>query len=213
MCGGALSSPPGTCRTRRKKARAFRRLQRLQRQASEPGAPFELWYGDGARFDLLPVVRSLWRRRGHPVRLQTPGTNVRVGVVGAIRYPTRQYRFTHQPHRVTAALVPPLVARLVARAKRTGRYIVLVLDNGRPFSARLAQMALETAWPWVRPLYLPLYTSETLNWIEGDWGHVKTTYFSRMLTRRPDAFYPATVAVLRVAHRRHAKGTLLKLPP
>ena len=188
-------------------------MQRLQRQAGLPGAPFELWYADAARFDLLPVVRSLWRRRGHPVRLPTPGRNVRVGVAGAIRYPTRAFLFTHQPWRVTAPLVPLHIARLAARAGRTGRHIVLVLDNGRPFSARLAQMALEAAWPHVRPFYLPLYTSETLNWIEGDWGQVKTTYFARMLTRRPEAFYPATVAVLRAAHRRHANGTLLQLPP
>jgi hypothetical protein len=72
---------------------------------------------------------------------------------------------------------------------------------------------LKPPGPGYGPFYLPRYTSETLNWMEGDWGHVKTTYFSRMLTRRPDAFYPATVAVLRAAHRRRRKGALLKLPP
>jgi hypothetical protein len=188
-------------------------LKTLQHQAAQPGAPFELWYADGARFDLLPVVRSLWRRRGVRVRLRTPGTNVRVGVVGALRYPTRQFLFTHEPYRLTARLVPPLLAQLVKRAKRTGRHIVLVLDNGRPFSAHLAQTALREAWPHVRPFYLPLYTSETLNWIEPEWGNLKTGFFSRMLTRQPEAFYPATVALLRDLPRRSRREPLPRLPP
>ena len=147
------------------------------------------------------------------MRLLTPGTNVRVGVVGALRYPTRQFLFTHEPHRLTARLEPPLLALLEKRANRTGRHIVLVLDNGRPFSAHLAQTALREAWPHVRPFYLPLYTSETLNWIEPEWGHLKTGFFSRMLTRQPEAFYPATVALLRDLPRRSRKEPLPRLPP
>ena len=145
----------------------------MQRQASRPGADFELWYADAVRFDLLPVTRSMWRRRGSRLALPTPGTNVRVGVVGAIRYPNQHFLFTHQPRTITGALVLPLLSQLVARAKRTGRRIVLVIDNGRPFSAQLAQTALEEARPWVRTFELPLYTSETLNWIERFWGLLK----------------------------------------
>lgn len=178
------------------------------------GADFELWYADATRFDLLPVTRSMWRRRGSRLALQTPGTNVRVGVVGAIGYPHQNCLFTHQPQRVTAELVPPLVRKLVARARRTGKRIVLVVDNGRPFDTRLARASFEAASAWVRPFVLPHYSSETLNWIEGFWEQLKSTYFSRMLTPRREDFYPATVRLLRHLQRprRHA-SLVLPAPP
>lgn len=201
MPGAAPNPPPAAWRTRGKKARAARRLRSLQRAALRPGADFELWYADATRFDLLPVTRSLWRLRGTRLTLPTPGKNVRVGVVGALHYPNKHFLFTHQLQRVTGDLVPPLLDKLVARAKRTGKRIVLVIDNGRPFDTRLAQAAFEAAAPWVRPFVLPSYTSETLNWIEGFWEHLKNTYFSRMLTSQREAFYPDTVRLLRRLQR------------
>lgn len=178
------------------------------------GADFELWYADATRFDLLPVTRSMWRRRGSRLALQTPGTNVRVGVVGAIGYPYQHCFFTHQPQRVTAELVPPLVRKLVARARRTGKRIVLVVDNGRPFDTRLARAAFEAASAWVRPFVLPHYSSETLNWIEGFWEQLKSTYFSRMLTPQREDFYPATVRLLRHLQRPRSHTSLvLPAPP
>ena len=194
--GAAPSSPPSIWRTRGKKARAARRLRSLKKAAVRPGARFELWYADATRFDLLPVTRSMWRRRGSRLLLTTPGQNGRVGVVGALHYPDKHFLFTHQLQRVTGDMVPPLLDKLVARAKRTGKRIVLVIDNGRPFDTRLARAALDAASPWVRPFRLPRYTSETLNWIEGFWEHLKDTYFSRMLTQEREAFYPDAVRLL-----------------
>lgn len=165
------------------------------------GADFELWYADATRFDLLPVTRSMWRLRGSRLLLPTPGRNIRVGVVGALHYPDKHFLFTHQLQHVTATLVPPLLDKLVARARRTGKRIVLVIDNGRPFDTRLARAALDAARPWVRPFVLPHYTSETLSWIEGFWGHLKDTYFSRMLTNEREAFYPDAVRLLRRLQR------------
>lgn len=208
--GAVPNSPPGSWRTRRKKARAARRLHRLKRQALRAGADFELWYADGVHFNLLPVTRSMWRRKGQRLLVPTPGKNVRVGVVGAIRFPDRHFLFTHQPKSVTTALFLPLLAMLVARAKRTGRRIVLVLDNGGPFISLRAQAALEAARPQVRVFRLPPYTSETLNWIEGYWDDLKSTYFSRMLTEQREAFYPEAVRLLR--RLRHS-GRLSLLAP
>ena len=208
--GAAPSAPPGIWRTRRKKARAARRLHLLQRAALRQGADFELWYADGVHFDLLPVTRSMWRRRGQRLLLPTPGSNVRVGVCGAIHFPSQQFLFTHQPRSVTTDLFLPLLERLVERARSNGRRIVLVLDNGSPFTSRRALTALDAARPWVRPFWLPRYTSETLNWIEGFWEHLKDTYFSRMLTEEREAFYPDTVRLLRRL-RRSGRLSLLAL--
>ncbi|WNZ60915.1 transposase [Myxococcus sp. MxC21-1] len=140
--------------------------------------------------------------------LPTPGKNVRVGVVGALRYPDQRFLFTHQPDRVTSSLFPPLLEKLVAHAKRTDRRIVLVLDNGNTFTARRAQAALEQAAPWVRPFWLPRYTSETLSWIEGYWEDLKDTYFSRMLTEEREAFYPDAVRLLHRLQRTGRPGAL-----
>lgn len=150
----------------------------------------------------MPSVRSAWRRRGSRLALRTPGKNVRVGVVGAIRYPGGDFRFAHQPWSVNSALFLALLPVLVERAKRTGRRIVLVLDNGGEFTSRASSAALEAAAPHVRPFFLPSYTSETLNWIEGFWEELKATYFSRMLTADRDSFYGEAVHLLRCVRQR-----------
>ncbi|WP_224367627.1 helix-turn-helix domain-containing protein [Hyalangium versicolor] len=115
--------------------------------------------------------------------------------------PTRQFLFTHQPRSASTALFLPLLKRLVDRAQHTGCRIVLVLDNGVPFNSRLSTLAIEAAHPFVRVFRIPKYTSETLNWIENFWGHLKDTYFSRMLTEERVAFYPDTVRLLRRLRR------------
>jgi len=84
----------------------------------------------------------MWRRWSSRRWIPTPGRNVRVAVCGAIRFPTRQSLVTHQLKSATTALFLPLLKRLVRLAKRTGRLIVLVLDNGVSFNSRLAQIAL-----------------------------------------------------------------------
>jgi hypothetical protein len=63
----------------------------------------------------------------------------------------------------------------------------------------------------VRPFKLPRYTSETLNWIEDFWAHVKDTYFSRMLTQQREAFYPDAVRLLgRLRHSGRLRGLALR---
>lgn len=175
---------------------------------------FELWYADSTRFELLPVASSMWRRRGGSRWIPTPGKNLRVAVCGAIRFPTRQFLFTHQPSSASTALFLPLLERLVKRARRTGRRIVLVLDNGVPFTSRLSRAALEAASPFVRVFRIPKYTSETLNWIENFWDHLKDTYFSRMLTEEREAFYPDTIRLLRRLRRAgRLKPLALRVTP
>nr|WP_244227229.1 transposase [Corallococcus aberystwythensis] len=105
----------------------------------------------------------------------------------------------------------PTAAREAGSARQAhGRRIVLVLDNGNTFTACRAQAALEQAAPWVRPFWLPRYTSETLNWIEGYWEHLKDIYFSQMLTEEREAFYPDAIRLL---HRLQQTGRLQALAP
>jgi transposase len=162
------------------------------------------------RFDLLPVTRAMWRRRGRRLLLHTPGKNVRVAVCGALRYPKGPFLFSHGPKSVDTDLFLALLNKLVRRARRTGRRIILVLDNGGCFTSKRASQALEAARQWVTPLFLPKYTSESLNWIEGFWGHTKDTFFSRMLTKKRDSFYAEAVSRLQQLSRPGVLRTLLR---
>ncbi len=115
----------------------------------------------------------MWRRRGRRLLVHTPGKNVRVAVCGALRYPKGPFLFTHGPKSVHTDLFIALLNKLVRRARRTGKRIILVLDNGGCFTSKRSSQALHAARRWVTPIFLPKYTSETLNWIEGFWGHTK----------------------------------------
>lgn len=73
---------------------------------------------------------------------------------------------------------------------------MLVLDNDGAFTSKLSTQVLQEVEAWVRPFWLPKYTSEKLNPIESLWGHLKEAYFSRMLTKRREDFYAAVVHLL-----------------
>jgi len=139
----------------------------------------------------------MWRRRGKILYVPTPGTNVRVPVCGAFRYPDGPFLFSHglKDRHVNTQTFLNLLDLLVARAARTGRRIVLVLDHGSTFTSDRALDALARA-SMIRVCWLPYYTSEQLNLIEPVWGHLKDTYFSRMLTTNANDFYPAIVGLL-----------------
>ena len=95
-CGGVPTPPPAIWRMRRKKERAARRLRLFQRTTRWPEVGFEPWYADGTRFDLLPLTRPMWHPHGHRLCQPPPGKNLKVGICGAIRFPTGEFFFTHR---------------------------------------------------------------------------------------------------------------------
>jgi transposase len=95
------------------------------------------------------------------------------------------------------ALFIEMVTRLGDRARRTGKLIVLVLDNGTAHTSKRSRKTLEGLEGLVNVLWLPPYSSEQLNDIEGLWKHLKEDHFSRMLVRRRERFAPAARALLR----------------
>ena len=98
-------------------------------------------------------------------------------------------------------------------AKRSGRHIVLVLDNRVPFNSHLARTALEAALPYVRVFRLPKYASEALNWIENFWDYLKKTCFSQMLTAQRVTFHPNAIRLLWRLRRSGRLGHLaLRVP-
>jgi len=110
-------------------------------------------------------------RKGHQREVRTPGRNRKVAAFGAWCYGRGLFLHHTQP-RATAWGMRRLVQTLLARARRTGRRIVLVLDRGSPNHARTLHRDLEIAKPHVKAFWLPNYCWN-LNLIERLWKHVK----------------------------------------
>jgi len=110
---------------------------------------------------------------------------------------------------VTAQTVG-LLNLLAERARRTGKRIRLVLDNGAAFTSKSSRAALRRLGKWIQVFWLPTYTSEQLNLIENVWTHLKRNFFSRMLTRRSADFPLAVVRLLHALARRGALRRAMK---
>jgi len=80
-----------------------------------------------------------------------------------------------------------LLQQLVARARRTGRRIILVLDQGKPHHAKAFHNDLQNVKQHVEAFWLPHYSPD-LNLIERLWKHLKQTRMANHLFRRFRAF-------------------------
>lgn len=166
------------------------------------GARFELWFGDGVTFSLLPQLTHAWRRRGSLHRVPTPGRNVKVSVFGAYRWPDGPFVFSQGPRGVNTDLFLDLLRQLGRHAQRVRRVVVLVLDNGSAQTSKRSRAAINALIPRVLIFDLPSYASEQLNDIENLWTHLKEDYFSKMLVEEREAFPEAVRALLRRLRRR-----------
>lgn len=194
--GGYKTGPEGT--------------QTTEKGALDPDADYELWFADGVRFELLPVTTYTYRERGRPLRIPTPGKNARVAVCGAMRWRDGPFVFTHGPKCVNTTLFVGMVQMLQARVRRTGKRIILVLDNGSAHKSKRSLAELARMKDLLQVFWLPTYTSEQLNDIEALWKHLKEDYFCRMLVAHREGFTTATVDLLSRMSRGHALRELLK---
>lgn len=149
--------------------------------------------------------------RGTPLYIPTLGKNWCVGVCGAFRYPDGPFLFTYRlwKNAITEQTVG-LVHLLADRARRTGKKIILVLDNGSCYTSNRSKAELHRLHEWIQPFWLPPYSSEKLNVIENVWTHLKRTYFSRMLTRDHDDFPVAVIRILSALARPGALRSALR---
>lgn len=162
------------------------------------------------KFDLLPTVVYAWRVQGQPQYIPTPGKNIRLAVCGAFRWPVGPFVFTHDEKSVNTDVFLELLKLLVGRAKRTGRRIVLVLDNGRTFTSKKSSAALRKVEALLIVFWLPTYSSERLNDIERMWKYFKENFFSRMLAKTREDFRKNAIALLRSFRN---PGTLHRVLP
>ena len=118
-------------------------------------------------------------RRGHQLRVHSPGINRKQTVFGAFCY-GRGLFVSHVQPRKTAWGVQILLQKLVRRARRTGRRIVVVMDQGSPHHAGSLMRYLEDVKEHLEVFWLPHYSPE-LNLIERLWKHLKASRMANVL--------------------------------
>jgi hypothetical protein len=116
---------------------------------------------------------------GRQLAVKTPGKNKKLAAFGALCFGRGLFLHHTQP-RATAWGMRLLVQRLLRRAKRSGRRIILVLDQGNPNHARALHRDLELAQPYIEVLWLPKHCWN-LNLIERLWKHLKGSRIANVL--------------------------------
>jgi transposase len=109
-----------------------------------------------------------------------------VAVFGALCFGKGLFLHHTQPTG-TAWGVRFLVQKLLRRAKRTGRRVVLVLDRGKPNHANALRRDLEAARPNIEVVWLPNFCWN-LNLIERLWKHLKESRMANVLFRSVSQF-------------------------
>ena len=84
-----------------------------------------------------------YRPRGKPLEIPTPGSHRRVAVEGAMRWPDGPFLFSHGPKSVNTGVFLDMFAQVQRRARRTGKRIVLVLDNGSSHVSKRSLLEIE----------------------------------------------------------------------
>jgi hypothetical protein len=125
-------------------------------------------------------------RRGRQQAVPAPGKNHKLTIFGAWRYGHGQFRHYTQP-RGTHWGCRVLLQQLVRRAKRTGRRIILVMDQGKPHHAKALHHDLQNVKEHVQVFWLPHYCPD-LNLIERLWKHLKHSRLANVLFRQFQAF-------------------------
>jgi len=127
-----------------------------------------------------------------------------------MRWPDGPFLFSHGKGYPNTARFVEVLHQLEVHAKRIGKRVVIVIDNATAHTSKVSQAEIERVRPWIRVFWLPTYTSEQLNDIEGLWKHIKEDYFSRMLVKDPNDFAVAAVELLSSIRRGKVLRRMLK---
>lgn len=118
---------------------------------------------------LLPVLRAMWMRRGHQLRIPTPGSNRKRAVFGALEPATGAWHYAVGARKRAVEFVAFLEQLAAAYPERP---LLLVLDNASIHTAKVV-----AAWladhPTVELLALPAYSGHEQNPVEKVWWRLK----------------------------------------
>lgn len=164
------------------------------------------------KFELLPTVTYVWRKKGKVFYVPTPGSNAKIAVCGAFRWPDGPFIFSHGNKGVNSDLFVQVLSMLRIRARRTGRIINLVIDNGPAHTSKHSSQQIQALKEFIDVFWLPKYSSEKLNDIENLWKHIKENYFCKMLVKNRKKFSNSAVKLLNSLGKRGKLRNLIKLP-
>jgi transposase len=133
----------------------------------------------------------MWMRRGKQVEIPSPGQNKKVIAFGAINYGTGQH-LSHVPDvpkgGKNSAQFLIFLGKLLTHARRTGRRIILALDNGSIHTAKKVKDVLGTAdvRKLIEVFWLPKYAPD-LNEQERVWKVAKEQGVANVLFTNRDS--------------------------
>jgi transposase len=145
---------------------------------------------DECDLHLLPVLRAMWMRRGHQVRVPTPGTNRKRAIFGALEWTTGHWLYTVCERKRAVEFIAFLEQLL---ASYPDRPILLVVDNASIHTAKAVRVWL-TDHPRLELLWLPTYSGHRQNPVEKVWWRLKGQVAANRLHGDIDALVAAVHA-------------------
>ena len=145
-------------------------------------------------------------RRGRQVEVPSPGQNRKIPAFGAIDYASGLH-VSHVPKTdkggKNSKEFLTLLHKLRVRAQRTGKKILLVLDNGPIHTAKRVAVAMKDPQlsKCIKLLWLPKYAPE-LNEQERVWKVAKEQGVANVLFKDKDSFRDHVVNVLKSINKR-----------
>lgn len=128
-----------------------------------------LLYLDECDLHLLPVIRAMWMKKGHRVRVPTPGKNAKHAFFGALDARSGVFHWVDHDRKLAVSFLAFL--KMLAETYSEGP-LFLVLDSAPAHTAKVVEKWL-LANPRVQVLWLPKYTAHESNPVERIWGLMK----------------------------------------
>ncbi len=128
-------------------------------------------YQDETHLETNPYLCRVWHRVGEQPKLPAAGTNRRVTVFGSVEALGRGRVEVVGVGQDSARFLEYLEA-LGGRHRRTGREVILVLDNGPAHTSKASRAALAERAEWLHVIWLARY-SPHLNPKEREWRCLK----------------------------------------
>ena len=146
-----------------------------------------LLFADESEALTHPYLARAWAKRGADLRVPAPGQAKKVAMMGSLDYAAAS---SSSPPRAPSAA--PTSLRIcscstasMARARRSRKPVVLVLDNGPIHVSKATLAALAERAHWLTVEWLPKYAPE-LNDIELVWGDLKAHHLAHQTFTDPD---------------------------
>ena len=136
--------------------------------------------------------------------MASPGQNKKWVVYGALNFTTGQ--IVHDIRRTKSGVgFYDLVVRLVERARRKGRKIILVCDGPQFHKTKKILAYLPTVARHLEIFWLPAYSPD-LNLIERLWGHMKRRHIANVLYSSQFELYRAVARILSELNQRRGSA-------